>query len=62
MRIISDLYASLIGLFTGASVIQPNPQAHCAFVPVLGTCQINEVEMAFRDWLRMQESAFCLNL
>jgi len=26
----------------------------------LGTCQINEMETAIRDWLRMQESAFCL--
>jgi len=26
----------------------------------LGTCQVNEMETAVRDWLRMQESAFCL--
>jgi len=26
----------------------------------LGTCQINEMETVVRDWLRMQESAFCL--
>jgi hypothetical protein len=28
----------------------------------LGTCQINVMEMAVRDWLRMQESALRLNL